>query len=244
MEMIIDAIWGSTVIDASPLVQSLGFTVARARFEPFRYVTAGWIHSGFVHLLLTTYAMTRGQPGWLESGLGAPLYLTTYLCGIVGGNIIHAAGASNPWDGALCLGPTAGICALYGLQYACLIKMGGRGYRQILRGLGGMLAMGYFMDVVSNAANSGGLLCGIGMGVFFGPSYTKDYAMRRKNSVEFDPVLRDYRQVMGFGVMPTRRGLIPLTLLWTAILVALVTNPQYRIMPLQVVKALLRPLRL
>jgi hypothetical protein len=123
-------------------------------------------------------------------------------------------------------------------------RSGTGSYRQIFKGLVGMFAMGWFMDTVSNACNVGGFLGGIVIGIICGPSYVKDYTMRRKNSVEFDPSPRDYRRVMGFGIMPTRRGVVPLTFVWIAAGAFLLTNPKYQMMPSQVLKALLRPLQL
>ena len=253
LEMVLDSIWGGSVIDFSPLVSSFGFSVAKSSVssmsgQPFRYLTSGGLHASLFHLWITSYAMARGQPSWLETGLGWPMYVSTYVFGIIAGNMMQVATATSSWDMTLCLGPTAGLCALWGLQWIQQAKMGGtssRGsFRQILQGLVGMFTMGYLMDTVSNACNTGGLLCGMAMGVLCGPSYTKDYAMRRKNSVEFDPAPRDYRQAMGFGVMPTRRGLIPLTIVWVTVGAILLTNPKYHKMPFQVWKALVRPLKL
>jgi hypothetical protein len=113
---------------------------------------------------------------------------------------------------------------------------------RIAKGMAITFAMGLFMDGVSTASHVGGFLGGLATAILCGPSYSKNYSMRRKNSAEYDPTPRDYRQVMGFGVMPTERGMIPLPLLWGALAVLFaVAKPKFRAMPAMMLQGFLFP---
>jgi hypothetical protein len=67
--------------------------------------------------------------------------------------------------------------------------------------------------------------------------------MRRKNSAGYDPIYRDYRSVMGFGIMPTDSGLVSLKALYTILLAVVVSIPKYRNVPLAITKGLLNAIR-
>jgi hypothetical protein len=156
---------------------------------------------------------------------------------------MHILQCASPWDRTLCLGASGGICGLYGLMYVALTRMkSARGGRNLVRGMSVLLLSGLWLDDVSLAANVGGFLCGIVIGILFGPRYFKDYSMRRKNSVEFDPIPRDYRQAMGFGISPTHGGPIPLAVIWSILLLWGLLNPAIRAMPALVWKKLMYPL--
>jgi rhomboid protease GluP len=243
-EIVIDSVWG---ISQGPLAGSLGCSAAALQKQQqlrqaYRVLTSGFVHSSLVQLVLNMTVLQH-QPSWLETGLGRSLYLSTFLWSIVAGNFMHFLQCASPWDRTLCLGASGGICGLYGLMYVEMTRMqSARGGRNLLRGMAILLLSGLWLDNVSLAANVGGFLCGIVTGILCGPRYFKDYNMRRKNSVEFDPVSRDYRQVMGFGISPTKGGPIPLTVIWTILLIGGLLNPDIRAMPALVWKKLVHPL--
>ena len=168
------------------------------------------------------------------------------LLSIISGNIGHMYGTNgNPYDRTLSMGLSGGIAGAYGLMYVCMVKMGNpQALIRTAKGMGILFVMALFLENISNAAHFGGFLGGILVGVLCSPRYRKSYSMRRKNSVEYDPYPRDYRQSMGFGVMPTDRGLIPLPLLWAAIAVALVAMSapnSFRAIPSLVMSGILQP---
>lgn len=206
--------------------------------QPHRFLTAGFLHGNIFHLLINMDALRR-MPSWLEAGLGAPVYLTTYLAAIVAGNVAHSATALN---GTLCLGASGGICGLYGLLYVCLVRMGNAAAAfRVLKGMAILFLVGAIMTNVSNAGHAGGLAAGIVLGLLTGPNYRKSYALRRKNSIEFDEYSRDYRTAMGFDKVPSTRGLLPVSLVWFAIFVALTTQAKFRSMPRLLLQGLLHP---
>ena len=142
----------------------------------------------------------------------------------------------------LCLGASGGICGLHGLLYVCLARMGNQAAAwRVAKGMGILLLVGAVLPNVSNAGHAGGLAMGLLLGLVSGPSYRKSYALRRKNSLQVDAYSRDYRTVMGFDKVPTERGLLPVSILWAATLVALSTHAKFRSMPLLMLRSLRFP---
>lgn len=219
-EIIIDSIWGSAV-SMGPLTSAFGFSGAFSKSQHFyRYVTSGLFHSSLLHLIIDIDAIRR-LPRWLSTDLGAPLYFTTLILATISGNLAHVMNISDPWDSNIILGSSVGICGLFGLIFVCLARIsntndssGKTSGGQLIWGMAIILVSGLFLESVSTAANLGGFGGGVIIGFLCGPKYIKNYTMRRKNSAEFDPVSRDYRRVMGFGIIPTKNGLIPLKVIW------------------------------
>jgi membrane associated rhomboid family serine protease len=236
----VSIVWDTVTGNSRPGPFTMAFvhSAVLSAYQPHRYLTAGFLHGSIFHLLLNMNAL-RQLPAWLETGLGAPLYLTTILAAIVAGNLAHTATAL---DGTLCLGASGGICGLYGLLYVSLVRMGNHAAAwRVMKGMGILLVVGAVLVNVSNAGHAGGLVAGIVLGILSGPRYRKSYSLRRKNSLEVDLYSRDYRAAMGFDKVPSERGIIPLPLLWVAVLVALATQPKFRIMPRLVLQGLLDP---
>jgi len=235
----LDALWGSSV--PGPLEMDFAHSSRLSRRQPHRFLTSGFLHGGILHMVLNMDALRR-LPNWLETGLGAPMYLTTYLVSIIAGNLGHSISLSSSGDKSLCLGSSGGICGLYGLMYVSLVKMGNdQAATRVMRGMAFLFLYGVLIPDVSNAAHVGGFIGGILMALLFGPSYEKSYSLRKKWSLDVDVSPRDYRLAMGFGTKPTSTGLVPLPLLWLAVLVALVSLPQFRTMPGLVLRGLVRP---
>jgi len=230
-EMIIDSIWGSAV-SMGPFTSAFGFSGAFSKSQHFyRYATSGLFHSSLLHLLIDIDAIRR-LPRWLSTDLGTPLYFTTLILATISGNLAHVMSLSDPWDCNIILGSSVGICGLFGLMFVCLARIsninnssGKNSGGQIILGMAIMLVSGLFLESVSTAANLGGFAGGAIIGFLCGPKYIKKYTMRRKNSAEFDPVSRDYRRVMGFGIT-TKNGLIPLKVIW-GVLLTIVLSMQY-----------------
>jgi len=234
-EIIVDSIWGSAIANG-PLTNKFGFSAAFSKANnPYRYITSGLFHNGLLHLLFNI-GMMSWQPSWLATGLGSPLYLTTFFLSIITGNIAHVMNSPDRlFDIQMYLGSSAGICGLYGLMFVCLTRMSnvnpgnnGASPGQLLRGIALMIFLGMLIENVNTAINIGGFFGGIIIGTICGPSYEKDYAMRKKFSTAYDPVNKDYRSTMGFGIMPTKGGLIPLKVLYSILLIAVLSIPTYR----------------
>lgn len=207
--------------------------------QPHRYLTAGFLHGSIIHLLLNMNAI-RQLPSWLETGLGLPIYGTTYLLSIVGGNILHSLTTTE--NMALCLGSSGGICGLYGLMYVSLVRMGNqKAAWRVVQGMGFLLLWGLFMTHVSNAGHVGGFLTGIALALISGPQYRSSYALRRKNSLEVDIYNRDYRLAMGYDKVPNKSGWLSLTWLWSMLIFACLLQEKIRSIPLMIIQGLLQP---
>jgi membrane associated rhomboid family serine protease len=235
--IIFDALWGSSIVPGRFTMAFVHSTSLSAR-QPHRYLTAGFLHGGLVHLLLNLDALRR-MPSWLETGLGTPLYLTTFLASIIAGNMGHTF---VDLGSSFCLGASGGLTGLYGLMYVCLVRMGNRSAASsVLRGMLTIVLYGFVVSNVSNAAHVGGFLGGMLVGILCGPTYDKSYSARRKWSLEGDDSPPDYRNVMGFGMKASQSGLVPLFVLWTIALLGFVSQPNLRAAPQLVLQGLMKP---
>jgi len=238
LAIISDTILGTATV-RGPLTTTFIHNAILSRRQPYRFLTAGFLHGDILHLFLNLDALRR-LPSWLETGLGTPLFVTTFLVSIVTGNIGHSM--MNEGTRTFCLGASGGICGLYGLMYVALSKMGQiQKSRRVLKGILLVLASGFLWDNVSNAAHFGGFLGGVAVGILCAPHYSKSYSMRRKWSLEVDVWPKEYRQMMGFGISPTRRGLVPVAGLWAVAALVMSMEPRFRAIPGCIIRGLVNP---
>lgn len=231
-----DVLLGASI--NGPLTMDFVHSDFLSRRQPHRYLTAGFLHGGLIHLLVNIDSLLRTPP-WLETGLGWFLFVTTFLVGIISGNIWHVL---STLDHSFCLGASGGICGLYGFMFVALIKMGNtqQGWR-VVKSMTLLLLFGFIFANMSNAAHIGGFLGGVLMGLLCCPSYRKSYSLTRKNSLEVDLADREYRLAMGFGKVPSKRGLIPISMIWISAFIALASNPLCRRIPMQIYQGILHP---
>ena len=236
--------YGHPLIAASsfgPFTMDFLHQTLLTRFQPHRYLTAGFLHASLLHLLFNMrYLWTL--PGWLQNAAGWPLYLTTFLVSIVTGNLGHTYTSSTGRSViTTCVGSSGGICGLNGLMYVLLQKMGNeKASTQVFTNMLFILLFGYLADGVSNAAHIGGFLGGCLMGILFGPTITTSYSMLRKWSTAVDEAPPDLRELMGFGKQ-LDNGPIPLWYLWAAIAMILVFKPEMQIIPSCIIRGIRRP---
>jgi membrane associated rhomboid family serine protease len=237
--IIADTLSGASI--TGPFTMDFVHSVALSRTQPHRYITSGFLHGNLLHLLINMDSLRR-LPSWLETGLGWPLYLTAYLTSIITGNMAYTWLTKQTFDGTICLGASGGICGLYGLMFIALAKMRNtRATIRVAQSMGFLFLYGLFFENISNAAHVGGFFGGVLVGLIFGPNYRKSYTLRRKWSVEVDTAPRGYRDVMGFGNVPTSSGTLPIQVLWIVAAIAAVTQPRWRSIPSLILTGLLRP---
>lgn len=240
MFIISDTLLGYTNVKGS-LTTDFVHSSYLSKFQPHRFLTSGFLHGDIIHLLCNLDALRR-LPSWLETGLGAHLYLTTFLLSIVTGNIGHNMIVVNKLDRVFCLGASGGICGLYGLMWVALIKMGrSQSAWQVIKGMLVLFLYGLAFNSVSNAAHVGGFVGGVVMGMLCAPNYRKSYTQRRKWSLEVDPWPRDYRTVMGFGIAPSQHGYLRVSYIWVAVALAIAMEPKFRAIPISILRGMLRP---
>ena len=239
LSVLADTLSGSAVF--GPLTEFFAAVSNRytMQIQPHRFLSSGFLHADLLHLLLNMDALRR-TPDWLETGLGWPLFLSTFLISIVAGSwAFLRLGLTE----TVSVGASGGICGLYGLFFVSLSKMGNRRTSlRVLRGMALLFVFGALSEDISNAGHIGGFLAGAVMGILYGPSYRPSYSMRRKNSLEYDPAPNDYRAAMGYGVEATSRGLLPLWTLGVPILVAALSKRTIRNIPKALLDGLVQPL--
>ncbi|MFF1539805.1 rhomboid family intramembrane serine protease [Microbacterium sp. NPDC058269] len=144
-----------------PITQALGFyapylypNLFGIPFEPWRLLTALFVHGGFVHLALNMLALWMlGQS--LEPMLGRVRYLALYLISGLGGSVMVAILAPGTW--------TVGASgAIFGLLASLLIigRHIGANVTGILVILGINFAFGFFAGGISWQAHLGGAIVG------------------------------------------------------------------------------------
>lgn len=227
-----------------PVTRDFMFAPQMASRQPHRYFTSGFLHSGLPHLLINMVSL-RNTPDWLETGLGWRMFLSTYLVGIVSGNYMFTQNVLK--DGGVgafkdvCIGASGGIAALYGLMFIALSKMANGKTGKPLRSMFYLLVWGTILPDISNASHIGGFIGGTVMGFLFSPGYTKSYSMYRKNSLAVDNAPEDFRQAMGFGKVPGKDSLLPLSFLWIGAVVGAMYRPGWLSIPVTILRGLLRP---
>lgn len=138
--------------------------------EPWRLVTAGFLHIGIIHLMFNGFAIYFfGEVA--ESILGCFRYLTLFLLSVIGGNLLNcyvgwqnlidyqispsiSAGASG---GVMGIGSALLICAL------CRVRINGRvlNLRNLIFIMAFNLFYGFFTPGIDNAGHIGGAITGL-----------------------------------------------------------------------------------
>lgn len=168
-----------------------------SHFQKHRFITSGFLHCSLLHLGMNMRALIS-LPNWLENGLGKGIYLSAYLVAIMTGNIAHSVSTLGELPGRassiLTIGASGGICGLYGLMFASLLKMSNPRATSVFKQMLWLIAFGYLIpNNVSNAAHIGGFLGGCVFGFMFGPAY---FRSRGRGLDQMDP---EFRSVVGPG---------------------------------------------
>jgi membrane associated rhomboid family serine protease len=172
-------------------------------FQKHRYLTSGFLHGSLIHLGMNLRALLS-LPTWLENGIGKGVYLSAYLVAVVTGNIAHTLSTLGELPGrsssSLCVGASGGICGLYGLMFASLWKMANSGAAiRVFRQMLWLVAFGWLVPNLSNAAHVGGFVGGCLVGYLFGPGYSRSYSLMRRADTTLDYAEPEFRSVMGPG---------------------------------------------
>ncbi|WP_409484205.1 rhomboid family intramembrane serine protease [Arsenicicoccus dermatophilus] len=147
--------------------QQLWFMPAMGRLEPWRFVTAAFLHGGLTHLLFNMMALwTVGQP--LERAMGQARYLALYLISAIGGSVgyllLAQPSVSPMYDvSSSWFTPTVGASgAVFGLFGAELVlaRLQRRDVRSLLVFLGINVAIGFMVPNIAWQAHLGGLVTG------------------------------------------------------------------------------------
>ena len=151
-------IWLLQVIPGSTLTSTLFYAPLLTVIEPWRMITAGFVHSpdNFWHILLNAYSIyIFGRV--IEPMLGPVRFLVLYLVSILGGS------AMVLWLGEPVVPVVGASGAFFGLMGAYLIMLRAIGDNSgLLVGLIAVnLAFGFLVPGISWQGHLGGLLAGM-----------------------------------------------------------------------------------
>lgn len=156
---------------ASPVVpglfSGLVFAPVVGSVQPYRFLTAAFLHANFLHIAVNMYALWIVGT-YLERTLGRWRYLSLYLVSAIGGSVAVLLLASV--DAASWTTPVVGASgAVFGAFGGILIvlRRTGRDASQILVLVLINLVLGFVVAGISWQAHLGGLLTGLVLGSIY-----------------------------------------------------------------------------
>jgi membrane associated rhomboid family serine protease len=150
--------------------QRWAFSAATGVVEPWRFLTAAFLHStgGVVHILFNMWALwITGQA--LEPLLGRGRFVALAVLSAVGGSVGWLVLAGTPADGswyAGVVGASGMVFGLFGALIPVLRRLGGSA-RQIVVLLAINGVLGFVIPGIAWQAHLGGLVTGLALGAGF-----------------------------------------------------------------------------
>lgn len=184
-------IWLAQVIPGSGVTNTLLYAPLLTAIEPWRMLTAGFVHSpdGPWHILINAYSIyIFGRV--IEPMLGPGRFLALYLISIVGGS------AMVLWLGSPVTPVVGASGAFFGLMgaYFIMLRAIGDNSGQLLALIAVNLAFGFFFPSISWQGHLGGLLAGMAVTAVYAKTRYKS-AILQKTGVVFVMIL-----IAGFTV--------------------------------------------
>ncbi len=150
---------------------ALAFAPAAGATEPYRFITAAFLHGGILHLALNMYAL------WIvgsvvEPALGRWRYAALYLISAIGGSVavlLLADPAGISWFAPV-VGASGAVFGLFSATFFVLRRLG-RDATQILVLIALNFALGFVVSNVSWQAHLGGAVTGavLALGYVYAP---------------------------------------------------------------------------
>lgn len=178
--------WTTRWLFVPVLPDAFGLPVATLAAEPWRFLTAAFLHSpgGVVHLAVNMLALWMIGP-YLEQALGRARFVTLYLLSALGGSVavVLLADALDAW-GVGVLGASGAIFGLFGAVLVVMRRLGGD-VRGILVVIGLNVVVGFVVSGISWPAHLGGLFTGLALGA----AYAYAPAERRRQVAVLAPAV-------------------------------------------------------
>lgn len=178
--------WTARWLFVPVLVEPSGLPVATLEVQPWRFLSAAFLHSpgGVVHLAVNMLALWMIGP-YLEQALGRARFVTLYLLSALGGSVavVLLADALDAW-GVGVLGASGAIFGLFGAVLVVMRRLGGD-VRGILVVIGLNVVVGFVVSGISWPAHLGGLFTGLALGA----AYAYAPAARRRQVAVLAPVV-------------------------------------------------------
>lgn len=146
--------------------QRLAFAPFIGDVQPYRFLTAAFLHSTSVfHILFNMYALWITGP-FLEQMLGRARFVALYVLAAVGGSVGVVLLAQPTPDGGWFTPVVGASGAVFGLFGAILVVLRrlGRNAAQILVLIGINFAIGFMVSNIAWQAHLGGLVVGLVLG--------------------------------------------------------------------------------
>lgn len=145
------------------------FSPVQGETEPFRFLSAAFLHStGFqLHILLNMVALWFVGP-YLEHSLGRARYLALYLLSAIGGSVgvlLFASPFDESWYTAV-VGASGAVFGLFGAIFVVLKRLGGDA-RGMLVLIGINVVLGFVVPSISWQGHLGGLAVGAALGAAY-----------------------------------------------------------------------------
>ena len=179
--------------DAGAATQLLIYYPPFTEFEPWRMLTALFLHANVLHILFNMYALFIFGP-ILEHGLGRWRFLALYLLSGLAGSVAVLFLA----PGIAVLGASGAIFGLFSAFFVIQRHMGGNSL-QMLIVIGLNLAIGFIVPQVAWQAHVGGLVVGALVALVF--LRTRPLAKRNEQFLLLGAVLAGLIVLTVVGVM-------------------------------------------
>jgi membrane associated rhomboid family serine protease len=158
---------------ASPnFTQRFQFIAIIGADEPWRFVTAAFLHAGMMHIVFNMVALWMVGP-FLEASLGRARYITLYLLAALGGStamvvaayVTQGERAAGLWLTGV-VGASGAVFGLFGAVLVCLRRTGNSA-----RGIVGVIVVNalipLFVPGIAWQAHLGGLVVGAALGAAY-----------------------------------------------------------------------------
>ncbi|GAA2519462.1 hypothetical protein GCM10010407_06330 [Rarobacter incanus] len=159
--------YGSQFILGSGWTSRWMFAPVVGDIEPWRFITAGFMHGGILHLAMNMIALwSVGM--FLERSLGRTRFVSLYLLSILGGSVgvlLLASPTSESWYIGV-LGASGGVFGLFAAVVFELKRLG-QNAQSMLAIIGINLVFGFVFSGISWQGHVGGLVTGALLGFIY-----------------------------------------------------------------------------
>ena len=153
-------------VDDPGWINRFAFNPVVASAEPWRFVTAAFLHGSVMHLALNMIALWFVGP-FLEQGLGRVRFATLYLLSAVAGQVgvVLLAGPTDTWT-TWVVGASGAVFGLFGAIFFVMRRVGGN-----VSGIVGVIVLnvvlGFVVSGIAWQAHIGGLVAGAVLGAAY-----------------------------------------------------------------------------
>nr|WP_144016847.1 rhomboid family intramembrane serine protease [Beutenbergia cavernae] len=151
----------------SEVYQAMAFSAAIGEVQPYRFLSAAFLHGGLLHLAFNMYALWI-VGGFLEQMLGRWRYAALFLLSAIGGSVGYLL-LADPLSRAWTIPVVGASGAVFGLFAAIVfvLRSTGRNASQILVLIAINVVIGFVVPGIAWQAHLGGMVTGALLAVAF-----------------------------------------------------------------------------